>query len=133
MFRYLLVTVLLCTLPAGATLQADELGLGDRGYRHGEFHEQYKKLFTIAKCRCGDGGCRPTIYRPSKENLVDIEVYVSGRWCKVPPRVILSLKDLPKELREKLWREKAHVCAVDYPDLPGECPALECVVANAGM
>lgn len=103
----------------------DELGPGDKGYRHEEMHPFYKLLFGQGRCNCHTGECRPTIYRTDNRSPSGIQVILNGEWIDVPQESIQMKQSVPPEL----WPDPAHICAFMRN---GEL-VVECAIINSGV
>lgn len=130
--RFVLFFIAVALTTTSNAAQAEELKLGDKGYRHTEFHEHYQKVFTTTSCHCSTGECRPTDWKvgtPPKGPYTSFFVKVDGEWCPVRRDAMLEKKQVPPEL----WVDPAHVCAYDRPAKDGSCRRqIGCVRINDG-
>lgn len=121
--------ILALVLASGNSIAGEELQPGDKGYRHGEFHESYQKFFDQGRCNCSTGECRATEFRPNDESLTGIQVKVEGKWCDVSKKALIQPKD---GIPPQLWGAQAHVCAYDSI-VSDKCPYIECAVIIGGV
>lgn len=103
---------------------AEELQLGDKGYRHTEMHPYYQKLFGNGRCNCHTGECRPTDYRNSRQSPSGVQVLHNRVWIDVPVEAIQPRQSVPPEL----WQDPAHICAYEN----NGAILVECAIINAG-
>jgi|GEM_PF-1979211 hypothetical protein len=99
---------------------------GDYGFKHQRYHASYKRLFgEIGNCLCGDGECRTTDWRESKESPMGYAVIVCRKWIPLPADTWMPTKG--SEIPLDLFAERAHVCAYGTYDMP----VIACALINA--
>ena len=101
-------------------VQADELGPGDYGYRHMEYHSQEVEEKSGYTCCDKMGECRVTYV-----NLKDGTAYLDGRWCPIK-------RDAAIRYDVSLPDEMAMVCAGSFLDPITRCPIVYCGAVPPG-
>ena len=116
----LLSATSIMTLPA----QSDELGPGDYGFRHMEYHMRGTVRDVEAKSGtdCCDkmGECRATYV-----NAANRTAYLNGKWCPIKTDAAIRYDvSLPDEM--------AMVCAGKFLDPVTRCPVVYCGAVPSG-
>ena len=104
--------------------QADELGPGDYGYRHMEYHARgtVEDVESKSGRSCCDsmGECRATYV-----NLINKTAYLNGKWCPIKTDAAIRYDvSLPDEM--------AMVCAGRFLDPVTRCPVVYCGAVPSG-
>ena len=104
--------------PFSLPVQADELGPGDYGYRHMEYHTRgtVRDVEEKSGHTCCDkmGECRATYV-----NLKERTAYLDGKWCPIK-------RDAAIRYDVSLPDEMAMVCAGSFLDPITRCPIVYC-------
>ena len=124
MQRILAAVLLSAMCMMAVPAKAAELGPGDYGYRHMEYHIRGTVDDVEAKsgksCCDSTGECRATYV-----NLSNRTAYLNGKWCPIkvdaPIRYDVSLPD-----------EMAMICAGKLLDPMTKCPVVYCGAVPSG-
>lgn len=116
--------VFLALCVVGVPAYAEELGPGDYGYRHMEYHMRgtVDEVEEKSGKTCCDnvGECRATYV-----NLLNRTAYLNGKWCPIKADAAIRYDvSLPDEM--------AMVCAGAYISPKTGCPTVYCGAVPSG-